>query len=560
MDSEPVYHMMRKFISGGIANVLRKYTKVGETKITKLEMKSGVVYAHETDWEGTVTNIWALDANSLYPSSTCSKENEMIPYTDHKMYMPARLIGHYTAEEDNKEKIMKIISNRKSDKLFITTVKGSIRATDAERKNGVEVDGKTLYGRDADEYYINKVINFPPILRNNTININRETLGDITMNQIGKAEVKTSKTDRKLTQMLDTNGEFYGFSTYYLHFLIDTCHFVIDDVEELALFTRTDCFREWYEMMMMKRIKYMLAGNSGGERYIKMCMNSSYGFDGLNEEKFAHTKIVDADKALACHKQPDFISTRQISRDRYDVNGKQVCKAQYLINYKPRTFKCKTCLHCSFFTLDNSKFWVMNFVYNFVYKSVDLSRVMIIYADTDCVTFAVAGDENKGIDQGFEAVITDKDYWDDHKGSFLPDPTKGKEDEKKLLGFATENIGDEMIALAPKNYILHRVVGKNTDGTFAMDYKKGLKGVSKEKNPDIDYKAFRRCYFDGDVIPGENIGFHTKNIDGNFMVVKDKVRKIALSGVHTKMVVMEDGICAPFIKGLTSADYVSGKP
>jgi hypothetical protein len=37
-------------------------------------------------------------------------------------------------------------------------------------------------------------------------------------------------------------------------------------------------------------------------------------------------------------------------------------------------------------------------------------------------------------------------------------PTEGTyEDEKKLLGLCVENEGDEMIALAPKNYYIHEL-------------------------------------------------------------------------------------------------------
>jgi hypothetical protein len=286
-----------------------------------------------------------------------------------------------------------------------------------------------------------------------------------------------------------------------------------------------------------------------------MIMNSSYGSDGLNEEKFTHTKIVEKEKAIVCQRRKDWSGTREISNDIYDSNGKLISKSAFLISTKPHTYKCKTCLHCNFFTLDNSKFWLLNFVYNLVYKSVDRDKVMIIYCDTDCVTMAISGDKNKGMDQGFDAVIKDKDYWDEHKYSLLPDHSKGKAHEKKLLGFATENIGDEMIALAPKNYSLHRRI-KDKDGKFKMDFKKGLKGVDKKRNEQIDHKAFQKCAFESKVILGENCGFHPKKIDGDYFEVKDMPNKIALSGVHTKMVVMENGVCAPYINGLTAKDYI----
>jgi hypothetical protein len=185
-DNKDVYHLMRKFITGGIANVHQKVTKAGQTNINKLVMKDGKTYCNETI--NCVTHIIALDANSLYSSSTCSKSHRLNPYTGHKMYMPARLIGYYNTKRDalipeitedddvddpkfttNKSKIINHIEDRTGKTLFIASVKGSIRATDEERVEGIKVKGKVLYCKDADEYYINKCINFAPVIRNRMI-------------------------------------------------------------------------------------------------------------------------------------------------------------------------------------------------------------------------------------------------------------------------------------------------------------------------------------------------------------------------------------------------------
>jgi hypothetical protein len=88
-----------------------------------------------------------------------------------------------------------------------------------------------------------------------------------------------------------------------------------------------------------------------------------------------------------------------------------------------------------------------------------------------------------------------------------------------------------------------------------MDPKIGLKGVSKYLNKHIDMEAFERC-LKGEIIMGENLGFHTKEVTrGNYLLFKDVVNKIALSGIHTKMVVLDDGSCCPFIHGLNANSY-----
>jgi hypothetical protein len=298
-------------------------------------------------------------------------------------------------DKNDKEVMMNHISKRNEKILCVASVKGSIRATDEERINGILINDKLLKGKQADEYYINKVINFPPIFRNTDIQINEETLGNITMKRIKESSKKMPKSERKLTQLVDTQGIFMTFNNYYLWFLIDTCHFVVEDVLQMTIFTGTDCFSSWVQKMMNKRVKYMNEGNKGGEKYCKLIMNSSYGFDGLNGSKYAKTKLVNAKEANEAMSRRDFSGLREINKNLF------------ILSYKPPTYKCNTCLHCAYFTLDNAKYWYNNVLYNHIYKYVDQEKAMIIYIDTDCYTFAIAGDKNKGIDQGFNEIIKD---------------------------------------------------------------------------------------------------------------------------------------------------------
>jgi hypothetical protein len=76
IDNTKVYWLLRRGITGGIANTHHRYTKAGKTKINKLEIKNGKIISKDTN--NIITHIEADDANSLYPSSTCSKENKEI--------------------------------------------------------------------------------------------------------------------------------------------------------------------------------------------------------------------------------------------------------------------------------------------------------------------------------------------------------------------------------------------------------------------------------------------------------------------------------------------------
>ena len=60
-------------------------------------------------------------------------------------------------------------------------------------------------------------------------------------NYMKKNGMKTDTKERKLTQLADTNGEYMSFSSYYLWYLMDKFHFVIDDIQTLITFKSNTC-------------------------------------------------------------------------------------------------------------------------------------------------------------------------------------------------------------------------------------------------------------------------------------------------------------------------------
>lgn len=77
-----------------------------------------------------------------------------------------------------------------------------------------------------DNRHINEFINFPSILHNIDINIHEPTLGSYMINYFTDRDQKIGQSERMLTRLLSTRGEFVPFSSYYLWFLIDRCHFI----------------------------------------------------------------------------------------------------------------------------------------------------------------------------------------------------------------------------------------------------------------------------------------------------------------------------------------------
>jgi hypothetical protein len=117
-------------------------------------------------------------------------------------------------------------------------------------------------GRIPEELY-NKFLKFFPIFKNL---------------MVGK--------QKKLTQLLSTMGQFMSFNNYYLWYLINYCHFDVEDAEESVTFyyNKKGVFTEFVTNFMNMRIKAMQNGNSGMDKFCKMIMNSAYGKDLLNSK------------------------------------------------------------------------------------------------------------------------------------------------------------------------------------------------------------------------------------------------------------------------------------
>jgi hypothetical protein len=334
--------------TGGLANVMHKVNKAGETKINHLFYEKGKVISRDT--ENITTHITSFDASSQYPSAYGSIENEMIDYTNNTLFMPGRLIKHYT----NKEEILQIINNR--NLLFITRIKGHIPEDD--------------YGR---------FINLPPIFRN---------------------IILPNTKERKLTHLLSTMNQYMVFTNYYLWFLLDRFNFIIDDVKELSTYTKHTGFNGFTTHFYNRRLEAKKNKNRGLDKYCKMILNAAFGKDAMNEQKFTKNMFLNAKKTLLKQSYPNHVSTKQIKDDFFAVQ------------MNSDFYKMKTPLQCAVWTLDNAKYWYLKFIYDFLFKAFDTEKFHFIEGDTDSAYWAVSGNPKKGFSQGFDYIIKDKEFYE----------------------------------------------------------------------------------------------------------------------------------------------------
>ncbi|KAA6383709.1 MAG: hypothetical protein EZS28_020762 [Streblomastix strix] len=259
-------------------------------------------------------------------------------------------------------------------------------------------------------------------------------------------------------------------------------------------------------------------------------MNSSYGSDGMNTEKYHKVKIMNRKQTERAIGSNAFMDEQKISED------------SYILQMNPEHCSCKTSLQVAFFVLVNAKYWYLNFIYNFMYKYLDLNRIHFIEGDTDSAYWAISGNPNEDFTQQFNAVIKDTDFYNNNAKHFFATIRGDVYDEKKILGLAIERQGTAMYALAPKNYM------KETN--YCANSKIKLKGVNQKTNK-ITKDQFVDCINDGKITKYTNMRLGQKN----HQISQLSIEKKEITGIHTKMIVLENQSCCPFIFGLTAKDY-----
>ncbi|KAA6393137.1 MAG: hypothetical protein EZS28_011336 [Streblomastix strix] len=349
----------------------------------------------------------------------------------------------------------------------------------------------------------NNLLPFPPIFRNIEIENKEEVIGEYTYSQAQKHSLPMTKKDRKLTTLLDTNGQFMVFNNYYLWLLIDL-GFIIIDYKAIAVFEKNAAYEPLVRMMMNLRIQALLSGSSK-EKFNKLIINTSYGKDILNTEKFGKIKMLDKADTFIVQHHPNHIGTRRISANTFAVQ------------IKPKIATCFTSLQSGVLS------WIMR---------------------------NIAGDPSKDCHQQFQSIVTDKQFYDQHVYQYLPDPNKDIYDYKKILGFGIENEGYELTSLGNKFYsmILHK--WSNERQQYEFQPKITSKGISKSQQ--ISHN---------DYINGINKDRGKKRINGTLKMYDNvmssiQVEKYALTGFSNKSIVLRNQCCCPYIKGLTAKDYI----
>jgi hypothetical protein len=150
--------------------------------------------------------------------------------------------------------------------------------------------------------------------------------------------------------------------------------------------------------------------------------------------------------------------------------------------------------------------------------------------------------------------VKDREFHDKHVYEWLSDPEKGIENEKKLGGVAVENEGSKMNAIAPKNYYIRTSKTEilKMKGIGKRNISEKNSGCNNTEKDIITADSFKNCINKNTPVNAQNCIFHFENDE----LVKKVVNKIGISGVHTKMIVLENNSCAPYIYNLKASNYI----
>jgi hypothetical protein len=341
LNDETIYRILRDGIAGGLTNVGHRFNYAGITKIDKLpiEKRNHQTYVYSKDTNNIMTHITGCDFSSLYPSVFSSNIHPFIPYMGHKMYMPGYQTNRYTKEDQGQEFLNALIDNPHRLECDNQDIIDSIPWT-------VSV----LIGH-IDENFLNDFINFPPIIKKLELTTTETNIGHYMHQHMKNNNLSLDKTEKKLTQLLTTHERAMSFGMCEIWFLIDKCHFLIDEVQTVITFTKHDKFNKFVNHFFDERKVAKKAGNEGKSILCKIILNGSYGADGQNNEKFSKINFCNEEKATKMQAAGDFKHTTKVNDNLF------------IIEREPLAATCKKPLQSAFATLSNAKFWYLTIIY-----------------------------------------------------------------------------------------------------------------------------------------------------------------------------------------------------
>jgi hypothetical protein len=243
------------------------------------------------------------------------------------------------------------------------------------------------------------------------------------------------------------------------------------------------------------------------------------------------------------HQKTIICNAQEFNRLKYSCwlkdfteHGKDVFELQLI----KRQYKQDTPIQVGYSVLQYAKLRMLEFKYDFMAKYIDDSHYQYILMDTDSAYMALT---SKKFEDLVKPSLVKEFEAERHK--WLP-----RTDDKTRIGlnngltltlnkydtftpglFKTEKEGRALIALTCKTNCFINLKDE------VIPTCKGI--VKKDNSKQLIWDNYKKSLFDRKQLKGTNIGFRYYKGEG---MMTYKVRKIMLSPIYTKAVVMDDGV------------------
>jgi hypothetical protein len=147
----------------------------------------------------------------------------------------------------------------------------------------------------------------------------------------------------------------------------------------MITFAKHDKFNKFVNHFFDDRVKAKKEGDNSRAALDKDILNSSYGADVQNNEKFSSFKFLSREEDTKAHATGNFKHNHKVTDDLFIIENKSL------------SARCNKPLQSSYATLSNAKYWYLLFVYKFLFRCLDKSRMHFVYTDTDSYMWAIAG-------------------------------------------------------------------------------------------------------------------------------------------------------------------------
>jgi len=471
-----MFQFFEQGIRGGLSQITKRYAKANNKYMSNYKKDLMDEY------------ILYLDANNLYGYSMCQ-------------YLPQR---NFKWSTNKKFKLNQDLNYKKFDK-----VKKFIQSIPDEHTTGYTIDCDLTFDQLDEDNKINveKTKQLQDYMNNYPLAPENIQIKKDMLNEWQQEDYMESKVTKLTTNFMDKSNYVINYRILKLYLELGIR---IKKINRVLKYDQSDYMRSYIEKNTNERKN---AKNDFEKNFYKLMNNSVYGKTMENVRNRITFKLVSSEEQALRMKN----LYKRFTTFNENLVGVHLCKQKITLN-KP-IFIGQT-------VLDQSKYLMYDFHYNFMLKNIKRKNIDLLFTDTDSLCYHIKNQDP------FEIIKNNKSYFDlsDYpKDNELYDSTN-----KKVIGkFKNESIKQitEFVGLRSKLYC-YTVDGDDDDHKRCKGVKKCV--IDKKLTMDL----YKNCLFNHQIHKENQNGFVSKNHE----VYTQTINKIALSYCDDKVYIENNNI------------------